>query len=281
MTAIARRVAYSIGLLFAISVLSFALLELAPGDFFAELQADTRVAPQTVDTLRAQYGLTQSPVVRYWQWLRSFVQGDLGFSLAHRAPVASVIWVRAANTLVLTVPAMVLTWCLALPLGVWVARRRNQWIDRVCSGVTSTLIALPDLLVALRRICRGTLILRTSTIPEVSGLPNAAVYFPMLTARGRELWNLKSLGVLHQAGISAEFSARDGYGNWFWGLTPSCLESLLKTAGFRVDVRATEAFAQTVVCTAVESPLDHRLPTDEEARAMGSEISSARIAKPA
>ena len=146
---IARRIGSSVVTLFAVSVFSFALLELAPGDFFAELQTDTRVAPETVAALRAQYGLTQSPVVRYWQWLQSFVSGDLGFSLAHRAPVSSVIWVRAGNTLLLTIPAMLLTWCLAVPLGVWVGRRRNRWVDRTCSGVTSTLVALPDLLVAL------------------------------------------------------------------------------------------------------------------------------------
>jgi SAM-dependent methyltransferase len=150
-----------------------------------------------------------------------------------------------------------------------------------CAGVLYHHPSPYDLLVALRRICRETLILRTSTIPEVDGLPNAAVYFPMLDARGRELWNLRSLGVLHQAGISAPFDAREGYGNWFWGLTPSCLESMLATAGFRVDVRATEAFAQTVVCTAVAPPLDHRLPGEDEARSVGAEISAARIAKPA
>ena len=149
MMAVARRVASSIAMLFAVSVLSFAVLELSPGDFFDELQADARVAPETVDGLRAQYGLTQSAPVRYWQWLQSFVRGDLGFSLAHRAPVSSVIWVRAVNTLLLTVPAMGLTWCLALPLGIWMAQHRNGWIDRLCGGVTSTLVAMPDLLVAL------------------------------------------------------------------------------------------------------------------------------------
>ena len=150
-----------------------------------------------------------------------------------------------------------------------------------CAGVLYHHPSPYDLLVALRRICRETLILRTSTIPEVDGLPNAAVYFPMLDARGRELWNLRSLGVLHQAGISAEFDAREGYGTWFWGLSPSCLESMLATAGFRVDIRASEAFAQTVVCTAVAPPLDHRLPGEDEARSLGAEISAARIAKPA
>ena len=87
--------------------------------------------------------------------------------------------------------------------------------------------------------------------------------------------------MLHQAGITDEFQASDGYGNWFWGLTPSCLESLLETAGFRVDHRATEAFAQTVICTAVDAPLDHRLPDEDEARAMAAEISAAGIARPA
>ncbi|MDQ3486901.1 MAG: hypothetical protein M3468_04095, partial [Acidobacteriota bacterium] len=150
-----------------------------------------------------------------------------------------------------------------------------------CAGVLYHHPSPFDLLVALRRICRETLILRTSTIPEVRGLPNAAVYFPMMDARARELWSLKSLGVLHQAGISNEFQASDGYGNWFWGLTPSCLESLLKTAGFRVDHRATEAFAQTVICTAVDAPLDHRLPGEDEAREMAAEISAAGVARPA
>ena len=150
-----------------------------------------------------------------------------------------------------------------------------------CAGVLYHHPSPFDLLVALRRMCRDTLILRTSTIPEVRGLPNAAVYFPMLDAKARELWNLTSLGLLHQAGISNEFQPSEGYGNWFWGLTPSCLESLLKTAGFRVDFRATEAFAQTMICTAVAPALEHRLPDQESARMVAAEISAAGIARPA
>lgn len=150
-----------------------------------------------------------------------------------------------------------------------------------CAGVLYHHPSPYDLLVALRRICGQTLILRSSTIPEVRGLPNAAVFFPMLDARGRELWNLKTLGVQHQAGISNAFQPSEGYGNWFWGLTPSCLESLLQIAGFRVDLRATEAFAQTCICTAVAPPLEHHLPDDESARRIGEEISAAGEARPA
>jgi hypothetical protein len=150
-----------------------------------------------------------------------------------------------------------------------------------CAGVLYHHPSPFDLLVALRRICRQTLILRSSTIPEVRGLKNVAVFWPMMDERSRDLWSLRSLGVQHQAGISDEFRPGIGYGNWFWGLTPSCLESLLETAGFRVEQRATEAFAQTVVCAVTSTPFEHRLPDETAARAMGEKVSVSGIARPA
>jgi hypothetical protein len=150
-----------------------------------------------------------------------------------------------------------------------------------CAGVLYHHPSPFDLLVALRRMCGETLILRTSTIPEAEGLPNAAVYFPMLSARDRQLWDLKNLGISRQVGITAGFEPDQGYGNWFWGLSPSCLTSLLETAGFQVERRFNEAFAQTVICTAVDIPFQHRLPDRGEARTMAAEISVAGIARPA
>lgn len=150
-----------------------------------------------------------------------------------------------------------------------------------CAGVLYHHPSPFDLLVALRRMCRKTLILRTSTIPEIAGLPNAAVYFPMLKAEDRRLWNLSSLGLARQVGITDGFEPVEGYGNWFWGLTPSCLAALLETAGFRVDQRATEAFAQTFICSPVDVPFAHRLPGEVEARSLAHAISQAGIALPA
>jgi len=150
-----------------------------------------------------------------------------------------------------------------------------------CAGVLYHHPSPFDLLVALRQICKTTLILRTSTIPEVDGLPNAAVFFPMLAERDRSLWNLSRLGLLHQVGISNAFEPREGYGNWFWGLTPSCLRSMLEVAGFRVDEQWEEAFAQTIVATPVEVAFRHRLPGESEAREMAVAISAAGIARPA
>jgi hypothetical protein len=88
------------------------------------------------------------------------------------------------------------------------------------------------------------------------------------------------LGVGRQVGITDGFEPEQGYGNWFWGLTPSCLASLLETTGFRVERRATEAFAQTFICSPVKAPFEHSLPGEREARDMGSAVSAANIARP-
>lgn len=124
----------------------------------------------------------------------------------------------------------------------------------LCAGVLYHHPSPFQLLVALRAICGSTLILRTSTIPEVPGTPNAAMFYPHLSDAARPRWNLSSLGVREQVGISGPFDPAQGYGNWFWGLTPSCLRSMLQVAGFRVDEQWGESFAQTMICAAVAAP---------------------------
>ncbi|HLG57663.1 MAG TPA: ABC transporter permease [Vicinamibacterales bacterium] len=157
-----RRVAHGVGLALAVSLLTFTILELAPGEFFDDLKMDASVTAGTVEALRQEHGLTQSPATRYLRWLGSVMQGDFGVSLAHRTPVAPLLWERARNTLALTVPAMFITWLVALPLGLWAARHRGRLLDRLCDGATSTLLALPDLLIALMLLL---LALRTGLFP--------------------------------------------------------------------------------------------------------------------
>ena len=151
----------------------------------------------------------------------------------------------------------------------------------LCAGVLYHHPSPFDLLVALRRICRATLILRTTTIPEVRGIPHAAVFFPMLEANARRTWNLSSLGLGRQAGISEAFRPEEGYGNWFWGLSPSCVAALLATAGFRVRERTEAAFAQTFVCDVVTPPFRHPLPSTDVARQLGAAVSASGKARPA
>jgi peptide/nickel transport system permease protein len=143
------KLAYGAVITLGVSVLTFALLELAPGEFYDDLKLDATVGTHTIETLRQEHGLTAAAPVRYGQWLRAVVRGDFGLSLAHRAPVAPLLWERTRNTLFLTVPALLVAWLIALPLGLWTARHRGRLFDRLCSGATSGLLAVPDLLIGL------------------------------------------------------------------------------------------------------------------------------------
>ena len=145
----ARRLAHAVLLLLGISVFSFALLQLAPGDFFSSLQLNPQISSRTVEALRSQYGLDKPLPVRYGSWLDSVLKGDLGTSFAYNSPVAPLLALRARNTLLLTGTATLLAWLLAIPLGIWSAGHRGKWGDHIGGVMTSTLLTVPDLVLFL------------------------------------------------------------------------------------------------------------------------------------
>jgi peptide/nickel transport system permease protein len=136
-------------LFLVVSLLSFTFLELAPGDFFQEMRLNPQISPNTVARLRAQYAIDRPLPVRYGHWLASALRGDLGFSFAYGSPVTPLLLVRARNTLLLTGTATLLAWAWALPLGAFCAARPGGWLDRACSMMTTTLLAIPELLLGL------------------------------------------------------------------------------------------------------------------------------------
>lgn len=144
-----RRAIRVVTLLFGVSVLCFLLTEMAPGSFFDEMRLNPQISPETISALRMRYGLDQPLLVRYGRWLTSVARGDLGFSIAYNAPVAPLLWSRARNTLLLTTTAMLVTWLIAVPLGVWSAAYRGRWLDRVVETGNSLLISIPEIVIAL------------------------------------------------------------------------------------------------------------------------------------
>jgi hypothetical protein len=155
-------------------------------------------------------------------------------------------------------------------------------VDTVfCAGVLYHHPNPYEMLVALRRICRQTLILRTFAIPENRAMKNMAVFFPYMQEKDRKLWNLLRQGLVMQLGITNEFNPEDGYGNYFWGMTPGCIRSLLKLAGFTVLEQRTEPFAQTFICRVESDPFGHAMPDEDEAKKIGAEVSERKIARPA
>jgi peptide/nickel transport system permease protein len=136
-------------LLFGVSLLSFLLLEAAPGDFFDELRLNRQISPATIAAVRAEYGLDAPLLTRYGRWVASALHGHFGYSLQYRVPVERLLWRRAANTLLLTGVALALAWLLALGVGLATAVTTGPWPDRLAGGIAAALLALPDVLITL------------------------------------------------------------------------------------------------------------------------------------
>ena len=134
-----RRAGHGLLMLFGVSILLFLLFQAAPGDFLSDARVNSQISAETLAQLRVQYGLDQSLPVRYWQWLKSSARGDFGYSFAYNTPASTLLLPRARNTLLLSIPALLISWLIAVPLGVLAAGWKGRWVDRLFSGGTSAL----------------------------------------------------------------------------------------------------------------------------------------------
>jgi peptide/nickel transport system permease protein len=145
----ARRLAQSVFLIFGVSVLTFLIIDLAPGQYLEEMKLNPQISPQTLAALRAEYGLDRPLAVRYGLWLRSSARGEFGFSFAYNCPVWPLLRERAVNTLLLTVTAALIAWAMAIPIGMLAAARAGRWQDQVAAVSTTFLLGAPDVLIGL------------------------------------------------------------------------------------------------------------------------------------
>jgi peptide/nickel transport system permease protein len=144
-----RRMLHLAGLMVLVSLLSFAFLQLAPGNYTDAMRLDPRISAGTVAQWQSRYGLDQPLTVKYFSWLRSVLRGEFGFSLAYGIPVSALLWPRIQNTLLLTTLALIVSWPAALLIGLGVAVSRSRVLDHFVRGGMSVLHAIPDLLLAL------------------------------------------------------------------------------------------------------------------------------------
>ena len=144
-----KRLMHMIPLLLGVSLLTFLLMSLAPGDYYTSLLQNPQVAPDVVARLKAQFHLDRPWYVQYVYWLNSVLHGDLGYSMAYHISATSLIVSRMWNTFLLSFSAMVIAWGVALPLGVWAAVKKDSWIDHACSLIAFVGLSVPDVLLSL------------------------------------------------------------------------------------------------------------------------------------
>ena len=157
---IIRRIFMSMFTIWAISVLTFVIIELPPGDQvdrFNEIKSSRRQGalpdPEKIEFLRSYLGLDQPQYVRYLKWIVNLAQGDLGLSFQHRQevdmPVKQLIEDRLWLTIALTGFTVLVTWTFAIPIGIYSAVRQHSVGDYVFTFLGFTGLAVPDFLLGL------------------------------------------------------------------------------------------------------------------------------------
>ena len=144
----ARRLLQLIPVLIGISVMTFAILRLIPGDPIT-IMAPPDATAEDIDHMRAEFGLDQPVPVQYLLYVKNALQGDLGVSLRTRDPVLPTLWQRLQFTLMLTLLSIVVGVILGVVAGVVAAVNQDTWIDNVIMLTALTLISLPGFWLSL------------------------------------------------------------------------------------------------------------------------------------
>ena len=149
-TYVLRRLLQAIPLLLGISVLSFMLLQLAPGDYLTTMAENPAISAETIAAMRMRFGLDQPWWMQYGLYLQRIIfHLDFGESFSRHQPVFTVLREGLFNTLLLALSAALVTWGLAVPLGVWAAVRQHRWADRTLSLLAFVWLSVPEVLSGL------------------------------------------------------------------------------------------------------------------------------------
>lgn len=152
---IIRRILYMIPTLFVISIVSFIIIQLPPGDYLTSLVATMASTGETIDraqlvALEQRYGLGQPIYVQYWKWISGILlRGDFGQSFEWNQPVSALIWGRLALTFVLSLATLIFTWFVAFPIGIYSAVRQYSLGDYLFTVIGYIGLAIPNFLLAL------------------------------------------------------------------------------------------------------------------------------------
>ena len=151
---IARRFVLALITTWAISVISFAIIQLPPGDYVTAyvatlLSTGTQVTDEEAANLREQYGLDSPFPVQYTKWVQQVAQGNFGLSMEYQRPVADVIGDRLFLTAALAFASVVFTWILAIPIGIYSAVKQYSVGDYAFTFIGFLGLAVPNFLLAL------------------------------------------------------------------------------------------------------------------------------------
>ena len=143
MTYILNRLLSIVLTLFLISVITFAVTTILPGDV-ATMIMGTQSNPEALAGLRKTLGLNDPLVLQYGRWIGGMLTGDWGHSLMFKVPIAELLIQKIKASALIVVMSMAIALICAVPLGVWAAVHRNRWQDGASSSAALVGVSLPD-----------------------------------------------------------------------------------------------------------------------------------------
>ncbi len=146
---IVKRILIAIPLLLGMSLLTFVLMQVTPGNFFDTLKLDPQVSPETIAHYERLYNLDKPLFQQYFHWLKNLVHLDFGYSFHYNAPVSKIISSRLFNTFILSLSSMLVAWLVAIPLGIIMAVNRNRFIDKFLSFLSFVSLSVPGFFLAI------------------------------------------------------------------------------------------------------------------------------------
>ena len=149
-----RRILYALLAVWAVSVISFMIITLPPGDYVSSYIATLTLQGNIVlqdeaDNLREFYGLNRPLYVQYLKWMNQIVTGNLGFSFEFGLPVTDVIAERLYLTILLALTTVIFIWMIAIPIGILSAVKQYSMWDHTFTFFGFIGLAVPDFLIAL------------------------------------------------------------------------------------------------------------------------------------
>jgi peptide/nickel transport system permease protein len=150
-----RRVLWAIPTLIFITIVTFAIIQLPPGDYVTAYAAQLRhsgeyLTDTQIEVMRQQMGLNDPIYLQYFRWISDIVlHGDFGHSLDWNAAVSSLIWDRLGLTLAISTTSMLFTWAIAIPIGVYSATRQYSLLDYVFTVFGFVGKGVPEFMLAL------------------------------------------------------------------------------------------------------------------------------------
>lgn len=152
---ILKRILYMIPTLIGMSLISFMIIQLPPGDYLTSMiatmsESGRAVDPGQIARLKEIYGFDDPFYIQYLKWMWGIVsRGDFGWSFEWNQPVSGLIWARMGSTLVISLLSLIFVWIVALPIGIYSAVRRHSVGDHVFTFLGFIGLAIPNFILAL------------------------------------------------------------------------------------------------------------------------------------